>query len=307
MGNNDVKGKLSGNVFCTDCLDPTYLQDENINCAALAIEEPARDDLECYVQAKDNAEIDGEIVIGPIDIPPVPTPPDLSYASPPPSITEPTTIVGGSENSSELLDGACVVDSPLPNAKPVTHCVVDYILLDGNNKQTLTVDTSNGPVRIYVTGSSGSPKYYAAAFLGNAAIIHLPEDSKAVDLSLFGRPVDPTDTYEDQVVILSGGATTAKLWAFFPDGDVGINGGSSDPALCDADGECTGGDIEGAMWAKTWGGVIGSASNQAQLVVPPDIGTQFFNNFGGEYALGIRDYVAIGVSQWRSFWKASGN
>ncbi len=113
----------------------------------------------------------------------------------------------------------------------------------------------------------------------------------------------------------SGGATTTKLWAFFTDGNVGINGGSKESATCDANGECTGGDIYGAIWAKTWGGAKcegclntgGSSSTVAQLVVPGDMGTQLFNSFGPQYALGIRDYVAVGVSRWSSFVRSTGS
>ena len=36
--------------------------------------------------------------------------------------------------------------------------------------------------------------------------------------------------------------------------NVGINGGSKGTTQCDVDGECTGGDIHGAVWAKTWNG-----------------------------------------------------
>ncbi|QCH15845.1 hypothetical protein CB0101_13870 [Synechococcus sp. CB0101] len=62
--------------------------------------------------------------------------------------------------------------------------------------------------------------------------------------------------------------------------------------------QCAGGDINGAVWAKVWNG---SSSNVAQLVVPADIGTQLFNTYGPQYALGIRDYVALGVSRWSSW------
>ena len=79
---------------------------------------------------------------------------------------------------------------------------------------------------------------------------------------------------------------------------MGINGGSKETAECDSSGECTGGDINGAVWAKVWNG---SSSNVAQLVVPADIGTQLFNKYGPQYALGIRDYVALGVSRWSSW------
>jgi hypothetical protein len=36
------------------------------------------------------------------------------------------------------------------------------------------------------------------------------------------------------------------------------------------------------------------------------MGTQLFNSFGPQYALGIRDYVAVGVSRWSSFVRSTG-
>ena len=90
------------------------------------------------------------------------------------------------------------------------------------------------------------------------------------------------------------------MWVYFPDGNVGINGGGNTAVSCDSAGECTGGNIYGAVWAKEWNG---SSSNVAKLVVPADMGTQLFNTFGPQYALGIRDYVALGVSHWSSWTK----
>ena len=297
MGNNDIKGKLSGNVLCLQCYSGSQYD---------SLTEAQK---EALINAGPQSEIDGQIFAGPIDLPPVPTPPDslaALYANPP-SITASTTIVGGSTKASELLNGACVV---MPAAsttdQPITHCVVNSISLSGN--KTLTVNTSGGPVRIYVTGAE-------AKFTGQAAITHLPATASAASLGLFGRPIDPTNLFTDQNVLLAGGATTTRLWAYFPDGNVGINGGSKESAVCDASGECTGGDINGAIWAKTWGGAKcegclntgGSSSTVAQLVVPADMGTELFNSFGPQYALGIRDYVALGVSRWSSFIKASGS
>ena len=292
MGNNDIKGKLSGNVLCLQCYSGSNYD---------SLSEAQK---EALIKAGPQAEIDGQIFAGPIDLPPVPTPPDnLSYLySNPPSITTNTTIVGGSTDPAKLLNGACVVS---PGSPPITHCVVDAISLSGN--KLLSVDTTNSPVRIYVKGAG-------ASFTGQAAIKHTPASAPATELGLFGRPIDPTNQFTDQSVLLAGGASTTKLWAFFPDGNVGINGGSKESATCDASGECTGGDIYGAIWAKTWGGAKcegclntgGSSSTVAQLVVPGDMGTQLFNSFGPQYALGIRDYVAVGVSRWSSFVRSTG-
>ncbi|NDD69494.1 MAG: hypothetical protein EBZ29_08940 [Synechococcaceae bacterium WB9_4xC_028] len=116
------------------------------------------------------------------------------------------------------------------------------------------------------------------------------------------------DSSNDQLVNLAGGSQVTGLWAYFPDGTVGIKGGNNnDPEYCDAiTGECFGGEILGAVWAKSWGGTkdlkgAGSSSGVAELVVPSDMGTQLFNRYGPSYALGIRDYVALGVTHWSSF------
>ena len=50
--------------------------------------------------------------------------------------------------------GRCRVDN---NTPPITHCVISSIDIKGggskaSNQRKLTVDTTNGPVRIYVEG-----------------------------------------------------------------------------------------------------------------------------------------------------------
>jgi len=271
LGNNDIFGTLSGNVLCLQCYNGTDY------------DSLTREEQEAYIQMKNNGSVAGQIFLGPIDLPPVPEPPaDLSFEAPT-SITTSTTITAGTNA------GPCRVESR-GSEPPITHCVVDSIDLNGNNK-ILTVDTSAGDVRIYVRGQK-------LTLTGGAAIKHIPPNAPASSLGLFGRPSDPTDSYPDQLIRLAGAASTNALWAYFPDGNMGINGGSKETAECDSSGECTGGDINGAVWAKVWNG---SSSNVAQLVVPADIGTQLFNTYGPQYALGIRDYVALGVSRWSSW------
>jgi hypothetical protein len=271
LGNNDIFGTLSGNVLCLQCYNGTDY------------DSLTREEQEAYIQMKNNGSVAGQIFLGPIDLPPVPEPPaDLNFEAPT-SITISTTITAGTNA------GPCRVESR-GSEPPITHCVVDSIDLNGKNK-ILTVDTSAGDVRIYVRGDN-------LTLTGGAAIKHIPPNAPASSLGLFGRPSDPTDSYPDQLIRLAGAASTNALWAYFPDGNMGINGGSKETAECDSSGECTGGDINGAVWAKVWNG---SSSNVAQLVVPADIGTQLFNTYGPQYALGIRDYVALGVSRWSSW------
>ena len=271
LGNNDIFGTLSGNVLCLQRYNGTDY------------DSLTREEQEAYIQMKNNGSVAGQIFLGPIDLPPVPEPPaDLSFEAPT-SITTSTTITAGTNA------GPCRVESRGPEP-PITHCVVDSIDLNGKNK-ILTVDTSAGDVRIYVRGDN-------LTLTGGAAIKHIPPNAPASSLGLFGRPSDPTDSYPDQLIRLAGAASTNALWAYFPDGNMGINGGSKETAECDSSGECTGGDINGAVWAKVWNG---SSSNVTQLVVPADIGTQLFNTYGPQYALGIRDYVALGVSRWSSW------
>ena len=267
MGGNDLKGRLSGNLFCLNCTSSIPAQC-NIS-ASKPLDEYTLTEKICAIGGNSNqTEIDGEIFLSPVDLPPVPVPPnsmDDLYDNPP-SITSSTSIVGGSSESDELLNGACRVDS-----SGTTHCVVDNIDLSGST--TLTIDTTNGPVRIYVTGQT-------VDFKGKSGMEHIPTDSPSVNLGLFGRPIDPANTLDDQEVILRGRATTNNMWVYFPDGYLGIKGGAADDVQCDDLGECTGGDIYGAVWGKQWGLSNGTG---AQINVPEDMGQQLFNTFGPAY------------------------
>ena len=286
MGGNDLKGRLSGNLFCLSCAS-TLPAKCNIS-ESKPLDEYTLTEKICIIGGNSNqTDIDGEVFLSPVDLPPVPVPPDSMnylYVNPP-SITTSTSIIGGSSESDELLNGACEVDS-----NGTTHCVVNNIELSGS--KTLTIDTTNGPVRIYVTGQT-------VDFKGQSVMAHIPSDAPSVNLGLFGRPIDPANSLDDQEVILRGRAKfTTNMWAYFPDGYLGIKGGAQNDVECDDLGKCTGGDIYGAVWGKQWGLSNGTG---AQINVPDDMGQQIFNTFGPAYGIGMKDYIAIGVSQWSSF------
>ncbi|NBS13130.1 MAG: hypothetical protein EBS77_10805 [Gammaproteobacteria bacterium] len=165
-----------------------------------------------------------------------------------------------------------------------------------NGQSILTIDSTAGPVRLYVSGNISAG--------GKTGIAH---DGEPGRLGLFGNPIssdsrcssDPS--FSNQSITLAGTSKPAKaanLFAYFPCGTTVINGGAQATADCTPDGACGGGDVYGAIWTKTWNG---SSANQAQLVVPEDMSSQLLEYFGTSYAISIRDYVALGVNSWRGF------
>ena len=275
LGGNDVLGKMSGNVLCTSCEDESDLGSNQTSI------------------------IGGKKFFGPIDLPPVPTPPESlnSLYDSPFSCDKncgDLEIISGSSDPAKLLDGQCQVD-----AEGITHCVIEKLIIKNNE---LKINSSGGPVRLYFTGTGEVFKS-----TGNGGIRHEPASAPSTNLGIFGNPIDPTNAIEDQNFTLRGASDTNNLWINFPDGNLGIAGGAQDNANCEilddgSLGECTGGDIYGAVWAKSWGETNGASSGTGvQIVVPPKMGNQIYNNFGEEYAIGLKDYVALGVTKWSSF------
>ena len=314
LGNNDVKGATSGNVLCTRCTNPN------------PDGPPTQAQAEAEIGAKANSDVDGQIFLGPINIPPVPTFPEdlIQYVNTSGHIqdfpikdktgkksTENTYFIQSQSESTEENNNEtsnnnyCATDASSP---PVTHCRINTILLSG--KERLEIDTSSGPVRLYVEGldadTQGGEVVKAG---GNTGIIH---DGSPGDFSMFGLPLsadpkcsNPNANDTIQTVTLAGTSQgsnqkAANMFVYFPCATVGINGGSGATADCDEDGECGGGDISGAVWAKTWDG---SSSKNAQLVVPKDMGSQLFIGLGTRFGISVQDYVALGVNSWSSFQK----
>ena len=272
LAGNDVLGRMSGNVFCLGCSS-----EEDIGANTRAI-------------------IGGDIFVGPLDMPAAPrAPSNLNLYANPFNCTNcgDIEIISGSSDPDKSLNGQCKKDED-----GITHCVVEKLIL--NNKE-LKINSALGPVRIYFTGTGEVFKS-----TGNGGIRHEPSSAPSSNLSLIGNEVDDFDN-NDQQFTLRGASDSNNLWAYFPDGHLGIAGGAQDNAHCEtlsdgSLGECTGGDIYGAVWAKSWGQTNGaSSSTGVQIVVPPDMGQQLYNNWGPDFAIGLRDYVALGVSKWSSF------
>jgi hypothetical protein len=278
LANNDVIGAISGNVLCTEC-DPVDDVDirEMMDEEGLTYEQARQALARERIGALRNGVVTGNVFVGAnITLPPVPQFPSGLTATPA-EITDTTALVSRSVNG-----GRCAVDAAL-----ITHCRITTIDLSGNQKKQLSIDTTAGPMRLYVSGN--------ISLAGRAALVH---SGPMQNLAIYGNPRDANDD-NDQTVTLSGGANGGTMFVYFPDATVQINGGSRNPAECDStDDVCLGGDIRGAVWAKVWNG---SSSNEAQLVVPHDMGPLMFGYFGPQFALSIRDYVALGSNAWGSF------
>ncbi len=287
LGNNDVKGVTSGNVLCILCTVSSPSRTDGTYTRAEA---------ESAVGALANSDVDGKIFLGRISTPDVPIfPASLQPFVTAASISNQTTITASSTPTTSAAtsnnNGMCATDS---SSSPITHCLITSINLQG--QKVLTVNTTAGPVRLYVSGNISAS--------GQAGISH---DGQPGKLALFGNPIssdsrcssDPN--FSNQTITLAGTSKPAKaagLFAYFPCASMGINGGAQATAQCTPDGECGGGDIYGALWSKIWDG---SSSNEAQLVVPKDMGSQLLENFGTTFAISIRDYVALGINSWRGF------
>ena len=286
MGGNDLKGRLSGNLLCMQCMD-------NIpNRCSVSSSTPLDDysdvDKICVVGGNQNqTDVDGDVYLSPIDLPPVPVPPssmsDLYLQPTRHNQLNATNRNGGSSNSKRLLNEACRVGSD-----GITHCVVNNIDLSG--QANLTIDSSNDPVRIYVDGDT-------VDFKGSSGMQHVPPPPHhPISASSADRLTPPINMMTKPSSCAGGPAPTTC-------GPFSLTQASVSKAVlvtmnCDSTGECTGGDIYGAVWGKNWGESNGTG---AQIAVPADMGQQLYNNFGTSYGIGMKDYVAIGVSKWSSF------
>ena len=284
LGNNDVKGVTSGNVLCILCTIPDPDRP------------PTQAEAEKAVGALANSDVDGKIFIGNISTPDVPTfPSNLRDYVTAGSINNSTTITASTTATTSSATanngGMCATDTSSP---PITHCLLNSITLSG--QKVLTIDTTNGLIRLYVSGDVSAG--------GQAGIYH---DGDPGRLGLFGNPISSDDRcssdpeFTNQSVTLAGTSKPSKaanIFAYFPCGSMSINGGAQATATCDDTGECGGGDVSGALWTKIWNG---SSSNQAQLVVPKDMASELLEYYGTSFAISIRDYVALGVNSWRGF------
>lgn len=263
LGNNDVEGSVNGNVLCTRC-NPNISQQQ----------------LEAEMGILNNGIVEGNLFGGQIAMPPVPSYPSGSGVNPSAevsAISGSLTLEAGASNggrchtvTTEITSDSGNTESPVIRTINITHCKVSSINLTGNN--TLTINTSqDNQVRLYVSGDIN--------IAGNTSLSHT---GNSADLAIFGNPRTSSSSCTQNVVI-GGGGTALNMFLYMPDACIGINGGSGSP------------DIYGAVWGREYNR---SNSNNAEIVVPDDMGSLVWQNFGAGFDLGIREYAALGVTDW---------
>ena len=277
LGNNDIRGD-EGLVLCaldTDNIPNNCDPDEDTSLA-----DYTKADKICVLGGGNNTTVDGDISIG--------LPNFEGHLTLPSSLDSVTAARINRNNGkttiseSNLLGGACIIETDVTLQTDVIHCKIDRITLRSSGK--LEVDTDNYPVRLYVSGDitlSGN----------NSKIYQKDSDQPATRLAIFGNEIDPN--VPNQSVTLSGKSQIDNAWLFFPDGTVGINGGANNPSC--AGGVCTGGDIHGPVWADIFNG---SNSNKAEITVPEDLADN--EDYPGIKS-GTPSFVGAGVLSFKMF------
>ena len=342
LGGNDVKGSISGNILCTECKYADPLNPQEGEERSLIGANPN----------EDIAQIDGNIFIGDItepDVWPIPTlirekiapiNNGIETIKPLQDYLDHEVVDGKQTNTFKITAGSspanttgitashggmCATDIPdtsIADGQPITYCITASILL--KNTEQLEIDTTNGPVKLYVTGDvdvGGQRSIQQSRSDG--------ESTSAYRLGLFGLNQSEcsaereTNADFQQDVVLSGVSKqkggeepkAANLFVHFPCGKVAINGGAQSDAECNTTdpsitpeiaaetgeipyGDCGGGDIRGVVWAEEWDG---SKSNNAQLVVPAEAADDALDYQGFEYSISVKDYVAVGTNSWFGF------
>jgi hypothetical protein len=254
LGNNDVlkvtgETGVSANVICRNCT----VTNPTTNCSATT-GQPTDAAVSAAIGQGSQSVIDGEAMIASLDLPTVPTPP----ASGSTGRYDITTITSGTTfpRSGDVAD-----------ANGVYHYVISSITLNGSD--TVTINSTAGRVRFYVSGN--------VSLSGNAGFAHTGTPDR---FAIFGTGGT------SQSITISGGSSTTSAFVYAPNATVGINGGSSDP------------DLKGAVWGRVWNG---SSSNNAEIRVPDNMPELLRAAFGSSY-----DLRTLKASTAPSSWSREG-
>ena len=298
LGNNDVIGANDSgvgvaNVYCTGC--------SNIN----------------QIQRNQQSVVDGKLLAGNLQLPPVPIFPEHLRSSVSAgtieSVDQEKIQIAPPDAVHTAFDPICTDciersfirtgDRPMcvTDGDKIAHCLINEINLEG--EENLLIDTKNGaqPVRIYLHGDLTAS--------GQSDIVN---NGGPTDLAIFSTRTNCSAISNQQLTLSD--RTTTRAFIFAPCATVGIKGGATD-AICQPSNRraaisfdnqtknepllpCKEGDFEGAIWVGTWNGEEG---NNAEITVPSDMADKLINAFGKEFSIGASDFVGIGVTDWRSY------
>ena len=298
LGSDDVIGANDSgvgvaNIYCTGC--------SNIN----------------QIQRNPQSVVDGKLLAGNLQLPPVPIFPEHLRSSISAgtieSIDQEKIKIAPPDAVHTAFDPICTDcidrsfirtgDRPMcvTDGDKIAHCLINEINLEG--EENLLIDTKNGaqPVRIYLHGD-----------LTTSGQSDSVNNGGPTDLAIFSTRTN-CPAISNQQLTLSD-QTTTRAFIYAPCATVGIKGGATD-AICQPSNRrapisfdnrtknepllpCKEGDFEGAIWVGTWDGEEG---NNAEITVPSDMADKLINAFGNEFSIGASDFVGIGVTDWRSY------
>lgn len=295
LKNNDLTGSVNANIYCLYC-------DPSLNQTQLLLQvgaNPSTTSTGCDPNTSNSQTcIQGKIYAGKIVMPAVPEFPSTSTLSP----LRIDLASGGTANTFSIIAGNPNGNACILTADGVTHCKVDYIRANGSNKQIIAyTEPGTGPGPTVPSNATGGIRLYfektdtQVRGLNNNvnSVIDMAGGSRFTQasganptkLSLFGRPA-PCTSPPSQTIVIGGGATLSAF-IFFPDASFGINGGTT-----------TTDEVNGAVWACK---IDGSSANNVNVNVPLNMGQLLYDTFGIEFALGVREFVAVGSSRWQVY------
>lgn len=294
LGNNNVSGDISGNIVCLE------------KCTNNSLITPIISDPNAKISFKPN-----------ITLPPVPEFPFSGFTAQSIKLSGSKTesLIAGDTNNSR-----CIYDS----SSGITHCLISSMELSGQStlkiftvpgktilakesgrKSNVTIPKESMGMRLYfpLKDSEITCTISPCSVInvsGGASINH---EGTPNHLALFGLPA--SDGPPTQTVSFGGGSYAVAMFIYFPEGTVGINGGSSTNTSSYQ-------TLTGAVWAK----VLGlSQSNVASWKVPDNMGGLLYETFGRSFNVvgagraGSRvpgsgegkEYGAVGSSNWQLF------
>ena len=314
LGQSDVVGGGSANVYCTECSNTSDLYKNN----------QGPDD-------QKNSAVDGSIYIGDITLPPVPTFPSRLRSAVEPgklhtkqgtiSINPPSGGAGNqafhpefTDNQGNTSDVFNTDDQINPSKKPMcvldhnneAHCLVDEIELAGNNNLEVNTNGGTTPVRIYLSGD--------LKLAGGSQSELINTGGGSTDLAIFSTQTSCSNNNFSQALSVRGGSSL-QTFIYAPCATIEIKGGSNTASCEDKNGVagdfdnktkntetkenrvCTDGDIWGAVWT----GKYVANSQNAEITVPQDMNDQVVSAFGEDFSIGASDFVGVGAPDWRSY------
>lgn len=212
------------------------------------------------------------------------------------TLTLPPTATATGLVATSVSVGPCTIRK-LPDDTPATakrqdsdgtwHVAISSITGTGSSScpTGTRLQISRTPLRVYLSGSLNLPQY---------VILDTSLVARAADFMILGTRSrvgsTPLQTLSFTEPLGSSGQPV-KAFVYVPAGAVKFQLTVDRPHL-----------LEGAIWAQSYDATASAtyANNYVDLSVPADLPSLVFQRLGTGFGVGLRDYVAQGVSHWQS-------